>query len=628
MKGRRFMKNKNILKRTLIIFLCISMLLSILPVTVSAVNTSVPGAEGHVLTDIITGTFEGGYDSTILVYSTPNVSDTIKYEINDNMAIFEIPSYDSSNWYFDGWRTWYKGSQLGAGVVTSDKANPKYDDDLNYFERNADEKVVSGKYYAAGSMSVYKEDLWKGTYYLSAIFKPIVTVNAGDGVSYTVSQSTAINNNKYAVTYGGNTSINYTITDSRYKVKSISASYGTNYSEQDGKVNVNSIERPVTITIATELKPEATYTAPTAKTLTYNEKQQELVNKGTSTEGTLMYSLEENGTYSENIPKAKNAGEYTVWYYVKGDANHLDSTKQFITVSISKANTDIGEVTAQVLNNTTDISQVVLSRTNTTLKGILKIKDGQTIVYGNNEVEYVFTPEDNNYNTVEGKVNVVVADTIAPVGTVSINGIASANWNQIVEPITFELFFNTDQILQISVNDNLSGVDKIEYYRSEEIIDANLLEDEKWETVIDGKLNLKAENNKLIYYVRITDKANNTALLSTNGLVFDTVAPKISGVEDGKIYNSTKTITISDENLDKVTLNGEEVTNKITLKKTNLGTYKIVATDKAGNISTVTVEISNNPPTGDNIMLYLMLAFVSSVGLIITIRAKKAIKNN
>ena len=313
------MKNRNILKKVSMIFLCMSVLLSILPVTVSAANTSVPGAEGHVLTDIITGTFEGGYDSTILVYSTPNVSDSIKYEINDNMAIFEIPSYDSSNWYFDGWLTWYKGSQLGAGVVTSDKANPKYNDDLNYFERNADEKVVSGKYYAAGSMSVYKEDAWQGTYYLSAIFKPIVTVNVGDGVSYTVSQGTAINNNKYAVTYGGNASINYTITDSRYKVKSISASYGTNYSEQDGKVNVNSIERPVTITIQTELKPEATYIAPTEKTLTYNEKQQELVNKGTSTEGTLMYSLEENGTYSENVPTGKNAGEYTVWYYVKGD---------------------------------------------------------------------------------------------------------------------------------------------------------------------------------------------------------------------------------------------------------------------------------------------------------------------
>lgn len=622
------MKDKSILRRISIILLCLNILLSILPTKVNAENTSVPGAEGYILTDIITGSFSGGYDSTIIVYSTPNVSDSIKYEINDNMAIFEIPSYDSNNWYFDGWRTWYKGSQLGAGVVTSDKANPKYDDDLNYFERNANEKVVSGKYYAAGSMSVYKEDAWKGTYYLSAIFKPIVTVNAGAGVSYTVSEGTSTANNKYAVTYGGNTSINYTITDSRYKVTKISANYGTSYSEAAGKVNVNSIERPVTITIDTELKPEATYTAPTPKTLIYNATQQELVNKGTSNEGTLMYSLGKDGTYSENIPTGKNAMDYTVWYYVKGDANHLDSAKQSIKATISKADVDIGEVTAQTLDNTTDVSKVVLNRTNTTIEGSLKVKAGQTLTFGNNEVEYIFTPTDNNYNTVEGKVNVLVMDTIAPVGEISIDGISGVSWNQIVENITFELFFNTDQILQISVNDNLSGVYKIEYYRSEEVIEVDLLEDEKWETVIDGKVDLKAENKKSIYYVKITDKANNVTLISTNGLVFDTVAPKINGVEDGKTYNSTKTITITDENLDKVTLNGKEVTNKITLKKTSLGTYEIIATDKSGNISSVTVEISNNPPTGDNIMLFIMLVLVSSIGLLITIRTKKHIKNN
>lgn len=624
------MRNKNILKRVSMILLCLCTLLSVLPVTVCAANTSVPGAQGHVLTDIISGTFSGGLDSTILVYSTPNVSDSIKYKIDDNMAIFEIPSYDSSNWYFDGWRTWYKGSQLGAGVITSDKANPKYDDDLNYFERNDSVKVVSGEYYEAGSMSVYKEDNWKGTYYLSAIFKPIVNVNAGAGVSYTVSEGTSIDNNKYAVTYGSNVNINYTITDSRYKVTKISASYGTSYSETTGKVNVNSIERPTTITIETQLKPEATYTAPTAKSLTYNTTQQELVNKGTSTEGTLMYSLEENGTYSENIPTAKNAGNYTVWYYVEGDDNHLDSAKQSIKVSIAKANTDIGEVTAQISDNTTDISKIALNRTNTSIDGVLKVKDGQALVFGNNEVEYIFTPDDgDNYKTVDGKVGVIVTDTMAPVGVISINGISGANWNQIVEHITFELFFNTDRILQISVNDNLSGINKIEYYKSEEIIDIYLLEDEKWEEVIDGKVNLKAENKKsFIYYVRITDNANNVTLISTNGIVFDTVAPKISGVEGGKTYNSTKTITITDENLASITLNGEQATNKITLKKTNLGTYEIIATDKAGNISSVTVEISNNPPTGDNIMLFIMLILVSSVGLIITIRAKKHVKNN
>ena len=589
------MKNNKRLKRLSIIFLCLSMFLSILPVTVSAVSTYVPGAEGHVLDNIITGTFEGGYDSTILVYSTPNVSDSIKYEINDNMAIFEIPSYDNSQWYFDGWHTWYKGSHLGAGVITSDKANPKYNDDLNYFERNSSMKLVGGVYYNAGSMSVYKEDNWKGTYYLSAIFKPIVAVNAGDGVTYTVSNGTKVNTNKYAVTYGSNATINYNITDSRYIVTGVSASYGTNYSKQDGKVSVNTVERPATITINTALKQQANYTAPTAKNLTYNTEQQELVNKGTSSEGTLMYSLEENGTYSENIPKGKDVGDYTVWYYVKGDTAHLDSDKQYVKVSISKANTDIGTVTAEIPNDTTDISKVVLNRTNTTIEGNLEVKAGQTLTFGDNAIEYIFTPDNNNYKTVEGKINVKVTDTIAPVGTVSISGAKPTIWNKILDTITFGLFFSTDQMVEVNVSDNLSGIHSIEYYESKEALELDALKslaDEEWKTMSSNSVKVTAEDGKqFVYYIRVTDKAGNVMMMSTDGALFDTTAPIISGVEDGKTYNTTQTITITDKNLEKVTLNGEEMADTIVLEQDKEGSYVIVATDKAGNSNTVTVKI-------------------------------------
>jgi len=595
MEGRRFMKNNKKLKRLSIIFLCLSMFLSILPLTVSAASTSVPGAEGHVLDNIITGTFEGGYDSTILVYSTPNVSDSIKYEINDNMAIFEIPAYDSNNWYFDTWRTWYKGSQLGAGVITSDKANPKYDDDLNYFERNTSLKVVGGVYYNAGSMSVYKEDSWKGTYYLSAVFKPIVTVNAGDGVTYTVSNGTNVDTNKYAVTYGNNATINYTITDSRYMVTGVSASYGTNYSKQDGKVSVNTVQRPATITINTALKQQANYTAPTTKNLTYNTEQQELVNKGTSSEGTLMYSLEENGSYSENVPKAKDVGDYTVWYYVKGDATHLDSDKQYVKVSISKANTDIGTVTAEIPNDTVDISKVVLNRTNTTIEGNLKVKAGQPLIFGDNEVEYIFTPDDNNYKTVEGKVTVTVTDMVAPTGTVTISGAKPTIWNKILETITFGLFFNTDQMVEVNVSDNLSGIHSIEYYESKEALELDTLKslaDEEWRIMSGNSVKVTAEDGKqFVYYIRVTDKAGNVMMMSTDGALFDTTAPIISGVEDGKTYNTTQTITITDKNLEKVTLNGEEMSDTIVLEQDKEGSYVIVATDKAGNDNTVTVKI-------------------------------------
>ena len=79
-------------------------------------------------------------------------------------------------------------------------------------------------------------------------------------------------------------------------------------------------------------------TAPTAKTdLVYNGAAQTLVTAGRATGGTMVYSLSENGTYTEAIPEGTNAGNYTVWYKVKGDDNHSDTAPVEIDVSIGKA---------------------------------------------------------------------------------------------------------------------------------------------------------------------------------------------------------------------------------------------------------------------------------------------------
>ena len=71
-------------------------------------------------------------------------------------------------------------------------------------------------------------------------------------------------------------------------------------------------------------------TRPTEKTLTYNGQDQALIDLGTSDDGTLMYSLDswpstEDDVWSTTAPVAIDAGNYRVYYYVKGDANHKDS---------------------------------------------------------------------------------------------------------------------------------------------------------------------------------------------------------------------------------------------------------------------------------------------------------------
>ena len=95
------------------------------------------------------------------------------------------------------------------------------------------------------------------------------------------------------------------------------------------------------------------FTAPAAvaEDLTYNGEEQDLVVAGEVTAktdaeypntelagkpfGTIMYATAEDGEYSETAPKGKDADDYEVWYYVKGDKNHNDTDPVKIEKSIA-----------------------------------------------------------------------------------------------------------------------------------------------------------------------------------------------------------------------------------------------------------------------------------------------------
>ena len=97
----------------------------------------------------------------------------------------------------------------------------------------------------------------------------------------------------------------------------------TNYEDITLTVNVNATNK---------LLP--TVTAPTANALTYNGTEQALVTAGKTTGGTMLYRLD-NSEWSEQIPTAKNAGKYTVWYKVQGNAEYADVAEQSLTVTVS-----------------------------------------------------------------------------------------------------------------------------------------------------------------------------------------------------------------------------------------------------------------------------------------------------
>ena len=83
-------------------------------------------------------------------------------------------------------------------------------------------------------------------------------------------------------------------------------------------------------------------TAPAAKTeLVYNRNAQELVTSGYADGGKLNYKLGENGTWSETIPTATDAGDYKVYYKVVGDGSHSNTAETEIPVTIAQATNEI-----------------------------------------------------------------------------------------------------------------------------------------------------------------------------------------------------------------------------------------------------------------------------------------------
>ena len=109
---------------------------------------------------------------------------------------------------------------------------------------------------------------------------------------------------------------------------------------------------------------------PTAQeNLTYTGQPQALITAGMTDYGTMQYSLTENGTYSQDSPVGTDAGAYTVWYRVIGDANHNDTAPASVAVRIGQKPLTITGVTAasKPYDGTTDADISSVTFDNVTL---------------------------------------------------------------------------------------------------------------------------------------------------------------------------------------------------------------------------------------------------------------------
>lgn len=295
------------------------------------------------------------------------------------------------------------------------------------------------------------------------------------------------------------------------------------------------------------------------------------------------YTVTANGTYTFRVTNGAGVTAFTSITY-----DNLDSVKPVVSV-------DSGEyISGNWINKnvTLSVSNTAANLGTTTFQ--YKVGDGNwqtcngAITVSEETDGTVYTFKAISASGVESdEVSITVKiDKTAPEGDITIE---QNSVKKFIHDITFGLFFNKNVEVTITGTDNLSGVAAVEYYRSEEILtedEVSAIED--W-TVYSSISETAEDAEQFIYYVKITDEAGNTTYFGSDGATFDLTAPVIAGVTEGATYYTTQSVTVSDTNLQSVTLNDESVGETFTLAGNTEAVYTIAATDKAGNKTTATV---------------------------------------
>lgn len=285
-----------------------------------------------------------------------------------------------------------------------------------------------------------------------------------------------------------------------------------------------------------------------------------------------------------------STGKYYVRY--KDSKNYYASSEKAVYIANGqeiKVNVPANQVgyTLSVSNTVVDYNEsstltFALNKGYSKTKNFAVKVNGETVQLNNNNQYTIKNIQKDTNITVEG-----VADITAPDTEIKVS---NKTWKSILNKITFGLFFKETQKAEITATDEGSGVNKYYYYvdksGSEESLTEKQLQAVDWK---EGESVTFSEDSNYVIYAKVTDKAGNIKYVSTDGIVIDTIAPQVSGVESNQTYTKTQTFTVTDNNLDTVKVDGKTVepTNGSYTLVPKKGTYTIEVTDKTGNKTTL-----------------------------------------
>lgn len=124
--------------------------------------------------------------------------------------------------------------------------------------------------------------------------------------------------------------------------------------------------------------------------LPYNGAEQALIEAGAASNGTMVYSLTQDGPYTPAIPTGKAVGSYSVWYKVQGDGNHSDSTPASVNASI---------IANAVTNPTIQVTPPTVTFNGEKQEPTVTVKDDKGFVIDGSEYTVTYQDKDGNSTT-------------------------------------------------------------------------------------------------------------------------------------------------------------------------------------------------------------------------------------
>lgn len=457
-------------------------------------------------------------------------------------------------------------------------------------------------YYRDTNVKVNKEYPDVGKYYLSIYNSGSDLYKSGSSPQkfITITQRTATlswkldGTNTFKIPYDGKphvptATVTNTVGDDKCKVtvSGEQTDVGT-YTATATELSDSNYKLPVQNTVTFEIV-KAHREAPTSVTATGTTYKGGTDGKLNNVDSSMEYRKDGENEWRSitgDTVEGLSTGKYYVRY--KDSKNYYASSDK--EVYVANGQEIKVKVPASQVGYTLSVSNTVVDyNESSTLtfalnKGYSKTKDfavkvnGETVQLDNNNRYKIKNIQKDTNITVEG-----VADITAPDTEIKVS---NKTWKSILNTITFGLFFKETQKAEITATDEGSGVNKYYYYvdksGSEKSLTEKQLQAVDWK---EGTSVTFSEDSNYVIYAKVTDKVGNIKYVSTDGIVIDTIAPQVSGVESNQTYTKTQTFTVTDNNLDTVKVDDKVVTSYTLVPKK--GTYTIEVTDKSGNKTTL-----------------------------------------